>query len=296
MNEAIENNTKELDQKKGSSFKKIVIVFFLLLVIFYLYIRFGEPNRLVTHEYAIVDNNLPYSFHGMKIVHFSDILYGSTINEKNLNKVIDLINKWKPDVLIYTGDLLNENIKLKDTDKSTIKEILARTTAAYKKYAVIGDNDYTDKNTYIEIMESAGFMVLNNKNDLLYYGGNEPLVFMGTTSLLEKEYDVSVANTSIEDISNAYKIWISHEPIIVDELFRYEIKPNLIFTGHTLKGLMKFPFGEYLLNQTGVNSYMENSYETEGTKMYISSGLGTYKYPIRFNNPPSINLYRLYQY
>lgn len=296
MNEEIENSTKEIAPKKGSFFKKIVIVLLLLLIVFYLYIRFGEPNRLVTHEYAIVDNNLPYSFHGLKIVHFSDILYGSTINEKNLNKVVEKINEWKPDVLIYTGDLLNNTVKLNDTDKSTIKEILAKTTATYKKYAVIGDNDYVDKNAYIEIMESSGFMVLNNKNDLLYYGGNEPLVFMGTNSLLEQEYDVTMANTSIEDISNAYKIWIGHEPVIIEELFRSEIKPNLIFTGHTLKGLIKFPFGGYLLNQQGVNSYMEDSYEIDSTKMYISSGLGTYKYPIRFNNPPSINLYRLYQY
>lgn len=293
----LENTLEEKqERKKGNVFKKILIIILLLIVLFYLYIRFGEPNRLIVKEYAIVDNNLPYSFHGMKIVHFSDILYGTTMNEKNLEKVVEQINTLKPDVVLFTGDLFNSSIKLNEESKNRLKEILKNIEATYKKYAVVGDNDYIDKNSFNDIMESAGFFILNNKNDFLYYGGNDPLLFIGTNSLLEKEYDLKTAYTSTEDITSVYKIWLSHEPIILDELEKEDITPNLIFTGHTLNGLIKTPFGGTLLKQQGVNHYLDNIYKEENTNMYISSGLGTYKYNVRFLNPPSINLYRLYQY
>lgn len=292
----LENVEDPKEIKKGSTFKKILIVFLLLIVLFYLYIRFGEPNRLIVKEYAIVDNNLPYSFHGMKIVHFSDILYGTTINEKNLEKVVEQINALKPDIVLFTGDLFNSSIKLNEESKNRLKEILKNIEATYKKYAVVGDNDYIDKNSFNDIMENSGFFILNNKNDFLYYGGNDPLLFIGTNSLLEKEYDIKTAFTSTEDIASVYKIWISHEPIVLDELQKENITPNLIFTGHTLNGLIKTPFGGTLLKQQGVNHYTNDIYKEENNIMYISSGLGTYKYSVRFLNPPSINLYRLYQY
>lgn len=283
-------------QQKGSFFKKILLVFLLIVVLFYLYIRYVEPNRLVVKEYAIVDNNLPYSFHGMKIVHFSDVLYGTTMNEKNLEKVVEQINTLKPDVVLFTGDLFNSSIKLNENAKDKLKDILKNIEATYKKYAVVGDNDYIDKNSFNEIMESAGFFLLNNKNDFLYYKGNDPLLFIGTNSLLEKEYDMETAYTSSEDITSVYKIWLSHEPIILDELQNENKHANLIFTGHTLNGLIKTPFGGTLLRQQGVNHYTDDIYKEENVGMYISSGLGTYKYNVRLFNPPSINLYRLYQY
>lgn len=289
-------NQETKEKKKKNPFKVIAILVVLVGILFYLYIHTVEPNTLVTHEYAIVDNELPYSFHGLKIVHFSDILYGSTMNEKNLEKVVTKINQLRPDILIFTGDLFNSTINLNEETKNKCKEILSGLTATYKKYAVIGDNDYIDKNSYMEIMESADFMILNNKSDLFYYGGNEPILFVGTSSLLERENDIETANKTQEDVSTPYKIWLNHEPVILDELLNHSIKPNLIFAGHTLKGLSYSPFGGTLLKQNGVENYNGVYYEKEGIKMYVSSGLGTYKHSVRFLNPPSITLYRLYQY
>lgn len=282
--------------KKKHYFLKIFFIIILLIIIFlYIYVKKIEPNIITIKEYAIVDNNLPYSFHGMKIVHFSDILYGTTINKNNMSKIIDKINELKPDIVIYTGDLFNSNININESDKILLKENMTKILATYKKYAVIGDNDYINKNDYIDIMKSSGFIVLDNKNDLFYYGGNDPLMFIGTTSVLEKEIDIETADSSIEN-NTYYKIWLNHEPIIVDELKKHNINPNLIFAGHTLNGLIKLPFNSFLLTQDGINNYTNNYYNLDETKMYISNGLGTYKFNVRFNNLPSINLYRLYQY
>ena len=288
--------TSTLQKKTSKIFKKIGLVFVLFFVLFYLYIRFVEPRTFVVREYAIVDNLLPSSFHGLKIVHFSDVLYGSSVNENNLKEIVAKINELKPDVLIFTGDLFNRSIRLNEEEKNKLKEILKPLSATYKKYAIIGDNDFMDKTSYSEIMESADFMILNNKNDALYYKGNDPILFIGTNSLLENEHNRELASTLNEEMSTCYKIWLNHEPEILDKMIDYTVKPNLIFAGHTLNGLVSMPFGGTLFHQEGTSSYIQNYYEKDGIKMYISNGLGTYKYNVRFLNYPSISLYRLYQY
>lgn len=283
------------EPKKRSLLKKVILFLLVLILLFFLYTRFIEPNNIVIHEYAIIDNDLPESFNGIKIVHFSDILYGSTINDNNLNKVIEKINALKPDIVIFTGDLLNKSIKLDTESINKIQEELTKIQATFKKYAVIGDSDYNDLETYKEIMRNSDFLVLENAYDFLYYGGNEPLLFIGTPSLLEQECNILLALKSEENIDAYFKIWLNHEPAILDELLNKGIKPNILFSGHTLGGLINLPFNYSLLNQDGVSQYTANYYKKEDIAMYISNGLGTYKYNVRFLNFPSINLYRLYK-
>lgn len=297
MKEEIVKETEEQEKKgKKHIFRNTILIIFFLCLLFYLYIHFVEPNMLIVKEQAIVDNNLPYSFHGTKIIQFSDILYGTNIEKKNLKKVVEKINHLKPDIVIFTGDLLNSTIKLNEKNKNDLKEILGSIHATFKKYAVMGDNDFSDSNTYFEIMESAEFMILNNKNDFLYYKGNDPIMFIGTSSLLEKEQNIELAMTTTEDTNSIYKIWIHHEPTILAEFTKKDIYPNLIFTGHTLNGLVTLPLYGSILKQEGVKEYTKNYYQIEDSQMYISGGLGTYKVQARFLNFPSINLYRLYQY
>ena len=212
-----------------------------------------------------------------------------------LDKLVNRINELNPDVVLFTGDLISNRIHINEEAENKLKEALSRIHANLKKYAVMGDNDYQDKIQYMNILEGASFTVLNNKNDVLYYGGETPILFIGTTSLLEQEYSLNDATTSMEDISSYYKIWLSHEPILMDHLKEYSIKPNLIFTGHTLGGLVRFPHSTFL-KQEGMEEYTNDFYEESTMKMYINYGIGTYKYNVRFLNPPSISFYRLYQY
>lgn len=284
------------EQKKISTFKKILLFLLFFLVLFFVYIHFIEPNWITVKEYAIVDNALPYSFHGLKIVHFSDILYSSQTKDKTLEKMVEKINALNPDVVVYTGDLISSSLHINEEAENKLKDLLKSIHANLKKYAVIGDTDYQNKIQYMNILESAEFMILNNKNDVLYYEGETPLLFIGTSSLLEHEYSFNDATTSTEDISSYYKIWLNHEPILLDHLEEYTIQPNLLFTGHTLGGLVKLPFHQTLLKQNGTKEYVSDYYEKGSMKLYINNGIGTYKYSVRFLNPPSINFYRLYQY
>lgn len=291
----VNENIEPKEIKRKSPFKMVIFFIVIVLVLFYSYIRFIEPKLLIIKEYAIIDNKIPSSFNGLKIVNFSDIFYGSSINEKSLKNIVAKINDLKPDIVIFNGDLFNNSINLNSESKNVIKDILKDIKATFKKYAVLGDQDYTNKFDFMEIMEYAEFMVLNNKNDFLFYNGNDPIEFIGTTSSLNSEFDLESALNTPNNNEFAYKIWIHHEPIILDTIKEIDNKPNVVFTSHTLKGLINLFDDYYLLKQEGINNYTKDYYEINDTKMYVNSGLGTLKFNVRFLNPPSISLYRLYQ-
>ncbi len=284
---------KENEIVPKKRWKKILLFLILFILGFYLYIRYVEPNWITVQEQAIYDENLPSSFDGLKITHFSDILYGETIDAQNIAKIVAKINELNSDIVLFSGDLFNDTYQLNNQDIEQLKENFKNIHANIKKYAVIGDNDVINKELYLEILEFSNFVVLDNQNDLLYYDGNDPILFVGTSSIKENLLDIEKASARENEPSNQYfTIWLSHEPTILNQ----NITPNIIFAGHTLKGLTTLPFKGFLLNQEEINEFTKNQYKKNNTKMYITSGLGTYKIPIRFLNRPTINFYRLYKH
>lgn len=273
--------------KKIKLWHKIGIFLLFTFVFLSIYTRFLEPKWITIKETPIIDNNLPSSFDGLKIIQFSDILYGSSINQKNIATIISKINSVNPDIVLFTGDLFNDSIALTNQEYEYLRENLQNITAKQKKYAILGDNDIARKQEFLKIMQEANFTVLDNAFDLLFFEGNDPLLFVGTT--YESEWSDVPINPEDE---NKYTIWLNHIPINLEE----NSQANVIFSGHTLNGLIKFPFNHYLLQQNNQNIFLENNFLEQGnTKMYISSGLGTLKYNVRFLNRPTINFYRVYK-
>ena len=95
------------------------------------------------------------------------------------------------------------------------------------------------------------------------------------------------------DTTNFYKIVLTHEPDTIDNFINYN--PDLVFSGHTLGGLIKLPFIKPLFLPENNKKYYEDHYKINNTELYISNGLGTSAITARFNNHPSINFYRLYK-
>jgi uncharacterized protein len=84
--------------------------------------------------------NLPASFDGLKIVHISDIHIGSFSSSEPLEKAVSLINAQKPDVVFFTGDLVNNEARETDGFLSTLRKI----TAPLGVFSTIGNHDYGD--------------------------------------------------------------------------------------------------------------------------------------------------------
>lgn len=274
-------------KEKKISIKKSIIIIILLLTTIILWARFINTKGLNIKEYGIVNKNLPSSFHGLKIVHFSDIQYGQTTNLKDIKKTIKKINSLKPDIVIFTGDLFNKNINPSKKELKDITKELNKINVNLYKYAIIGDADKQNYNDYKNVMENSEFISLNNSNELLYYKGNIPIKIVGITNL--KDLETTFKEEALEP---SFTIALFHKPDYIDKLNEYRI--DLAFSGHSLGGQLKAPFFDGLIKKDGAEKYINDYYKVNKTDFYISNGLGTENIKFRTFNKPAINLYRIY--
>lgn len=282
-----EKNTKH-------TFIVVIGIILILIISVVLYSRYIATKGLKVIENAVVDKDLPKTFNGFKIVQFADIHYGSTTNIEDIKNIVKNINKINPDIVLFTGDLFDKNIKVNDKDITKLKDELAKIDANINKYAVKGDNDYKQITDFETIFKYANFSILDNSNEFIYYKDTTPIKIIGTTSLLKSKIDYEAAFNTFGDENEYFTILISHEPNIIEHIKDYKV--NVLFTSNSLGGLINIPFIGGLIKFEGSDNYIKGYYKVNNTHMYVNTGIGTQKYNYRLFNKPSINLYRLYNY
>lgn len=294
MNESkkeIKINEQLKENKKSKSKKIIKILFFIIfiLIIILLYSRFIGTKGLKVKEYKIVNENFTDNFYGLKIVHITDLHYGNTTNKSDLKKIVDKVNLIKPDIIVFTGDLLDKELNNEELEE--FKSILNNMKSNIKKYAVNGNHD----ENFSEILKETGFTDLNNNYDSLYNSNNSVILFSGINTNDDINDAIKNINNFLSDEQNTnniiYKIMLMHEP---DKILDFDYNNyDLILAGHSHNGQITIPFIGSLYKPNGSKKYYKDYYELEGTKLYISGGIGTSTLKFRLFNKPSINLYRL---
>lgn len=287
LEEQLENEIKDKRIKKFLKIFLIIISIFLILV---LYMHFIGTKGLVVREYKVENNSLPESFHGFKIVQFSDLHYLTTINKKEINKVIDKINQLKPDIVVFTGDLIDSQKEPTEQDLSDLIESLNKIEVTTGMYAIKGNHDYG--NDYFEkVFNETNFKILDNTYELIYYKGNTPILLTGVGSILKNDCDIDQA-FSYSEMDNLYTISLLHEPDVIDNIIsKYQV--DLALAGHSHNGQIRIPGIGALLTVEEGKKYPNEKYIIDDTKLYVSGGLGTSMYEFRFFTRPSINFYRL---
>ena len=275
----MEEDIIETSKKRWPKRLLILITLFSLITI---YIHKIEPSIISTKEYAIKNSNIPSSFNGFKIAHFSDIHFGRTTNEKEVEKVVNKINEMKPDIVIFTGDLLDTYITLSEENKEFQANKLSEISSVLGKYAILGDMDKKQEETFTKIMNKADFMIIK-ENIPIYYKGDIPIYLQGYST--DQEIDTSTLK------EKEYQIVISHEPAIFNKVYE---KANLILAGHSLGGLIRLPFTNGIFKFDNTEGYIYGKYEKENSVLFVSNGIGTENLSVRLFNIPTINLYRLY--
>lgn len=270
------NTREELNKEKEKNIKKdklekikkiifkIILILILIIGLLFIYMNKIETKKLIINEYNIIDNTLPNSFNGIKILHFSDLLYKTTTNLKTLEILKEKINNEKPDIIIFTGDITS-NINLNDNDIKDLNNFFKDIKSKISTYLITGENDnkYTS-----DILLDTNIKLLDNQTDTIYTKENEFIEITNDTNYKENKN---------------YKITIIHN------LDNYENNnSDLILAGHNMRGEI------YLFKPLlGNNKYNDNYYEINNTKAYISNGIGSI-HKLRLLNKPSINIYRLY--
>lgn len=273
---------------------KFFIIFFLLISSTVLYARYVGTSGLITKEYKLESKDINDSFDGIKIVHFSDLHYLRVTNKKKLEEIVEEINLINPDIVFFTGDLIDKDFTITDDDKNDLIEEFNKIKAKYGKYAIIGNHDYVKEIDLLkEIYTNSNFTLMQNNYDIIYGNNNDKLFIGGVDTYSYNEADIDTVMSYFTDNDDiAYKIILTHEPDYADiVLSKYKI--DLILSGHSHNGQINVPYIKNLFLPYGSRKYYENYYRLDNTDLYISSGIGESRINFRLFNKPSINFYRI---
>ena len=166
-----------------SKVKKIIIIvlsIILIITLTILYSRFVATTGLKIKEYKIEDKIFKDNFHGLKIVHISDVHYLRTVKKNELINIVEKTNKLNPDIVVITGDLLDKDMKLNEKSTNTIIEELSKVNATMGKYAITGNHDVVHEE-WESIINNSGFVNLNESYDTIYNTNND-IIFIGGVS------------------------------------------------------------------------------------------------------------------
>lgn len=276
--------------KKFIRFLFFVLLFILLLLI---YGRYVGTDGLITKEYNI-SANIDESFNGLKIVHFSDLHYLRVTKSDKLKQIVEEINLINPDIVFFTGDLIDKDFKLKDKEKDELINLLRNIKSKYGKYVVLGNHDYMkDEDLFKEIYSASNFILLRNEYDIIYGNNNDKIFIGGLDTYSFDKADIKKVMEYFNDNDDInYKIILCHEPDYIDEIVKdYDI--DLMLSGHSHNGQVNIPYIKRLFLPKGSRKYYDNYYKVNNTDLYISSGIGLSKINFRILNKPSINFYRI---
>lgn len=265
---------------------KIIFGIILFIILLLIYMRFICTSGISVREYKVESKKLS-SFYGMKIVHFTDLHYGMTVDEDKLAYLVEKINKTKPDLVLFTGDLVDRNTSITNKISNILIKHLSNINTTYGKYYVKGNHDKINK-SYDKIMESSNFKCLDESYEVIYSSDNKSLFIRGVA------IDQSLNNQAIENINlnnYDYKIFMMHYPDEIDKILKYNF--DLVLSGHSHNGQVRLPIIGKIITPNNAKKYYDPYYKIENTKLYISGGIGNSTINLRFFNKPSFNLYRL---
>ncbi|MDQ0176956.1 metallophosphoesterase [Bacillus chungangensis] len=258
----------------------------------YVYAKYFEPKRLQINKVNIEHHKIPASFNGMKMIQFSDTHLGFQYNLQQLEKHVDLINQMEPDLLFFTGDLMDKPNQYTSIDY--IAPILDRLHAPLGKFAIFGNHDHGGNGTriYEHIMQSSGFQLLNNEAVNIKLLDGEEIVIAGIDDAMLGTPDIPRA---LRDVPHdRFTILLSHAPDLADYAAVHGVDCQL--SGHSHGGQVKIPFFGPLVTVPYAKKYWEGSYDINGTAplfLYVNRGLGTTRMPFRFAAVPEITIFTL---
>ena len=265
----------------------------ILFIVIGLFVFFNYQNNSITiNEIEFKNDNIPDSFKGYKILQISD-LHNKEFG-KEQEKILEKINNINPDIIVFTGDLIDSNNTNVDVAMKLINKVINISPIYY-----ISGNHEAWSTSYNELkskLEDSGVIVLENEKTNLIKGRDTiDIIGLSDTSFINSdllEYAGNVKtekllNTLSENSSN-FKILLSHRPELFDTYSNSSV--DLVFSGHAHGGQFRLPFigGLVAPDQGFFPKLTEGIHTSNNTTMVISRGLGNSIIPIRLFNRPEL--------
>ena len=260
--------------------------------------------RYTVERIQLAFKDLPKSFDGYKIVQISDIHAGSFDSIEQVEKGVEKLNEQEPDLILFTGDLVNSN---KDEVNPYIP-VFSKLKAKDGKFAVLGNHDYygtydiesdQDKNTYwddfMNKYQQMGFNLLNNTNRKIQKKRDEiSLVGVenwGAGRWFPKKGDLDKALP--ED--DSFKVLMSHDPTHWEkQVIDHRKQIHLTLSGHThgFQFGINFPGFKWSPAQYRYKHWL-GLYQEKDQYLYVNRGFGFLGFPGRVGMWPEITVIEL---
>ena len=268
----------------------ILIIIFIILI----YARFIGPLGLKTKEISYNKEYISESYDGLKIVHYSDIHYKKIITKKTVRQLVSEINKIKPDIVLFTGDLLDSSTNITNKDITFLINELSKIESTYGNFAILGDNDYLKTDTIKNIYIQSNFNLLDNSYSIIHNENNDQIFIGGVSTFNYEEADIDKTMEYFKNNPDInFKIIMIHEGDYVDTILEKYNNINIIVAGNSINGSINIPILKRLLLPNGSKKYYKPHYKVHNTDIYISNGIGLNNLNFRLFNHPSINFYRI---
>ncbi|MDO4763022.1 MAG: metallophosphoesterase [Flavobacteriaceae bacterium] len=249
--------------------------------------------------------NLPKSFEGYTIVQISDVHSGSFNNPSKLQHAIDLINEQNADLVLFTGDMVNNYAE----EFEPFIPLFSQIKAKDGKFSVLGNHDYGIYARWDNILEKhqnvpklikfqkeAGFEVLRNEHRVLEKNG-ETIYLLGVENWGEPPFpqfgDLDKASKGLPE--DTIKILMSHDPTHFDRIVKHHpANIQLTLSGHTHG--MQFGIDLKNVKWSPVQyrySKWADLYKSNGKYLYINRGFGVLGFHGRVGIYPEITLIEL---
>ncbi|RLD29958.1 MAG: metallophosphoesterase [Bacteroidetes bacterium] len=264
----------------------------------------GKYNFKVL-KYTLHFEDLPEAFDGYKITQISDIHSGSFDNKKKIEYAVDLVNEQQSDVILFTGDMVNN----KATEMSQWKSVFSKLEAKDGMFSILGNHDYGDYvswkseeekkqnlNDLVEIQREIGFDVLMNESRFLEKEGQR-IAIIGVENWgkgFKQKGDLNKAASNID--AKDFKILMTHDPThweeeVIEDDYHY----HLTLSGHThgmqfgieIPGWIKWSPIKWRYK------YWAGIYKEKRQYININRGLGFLAYPGRVGIWPEITVIEL---
>ena len=257
----------------------------------YYYSKEIEPSSLHIQKETIQSAKLTNAFHNKKIVQFSDTHLGFNYTVKDLKKLVKQINELAPDIIVFTGDLIDDPKQVNDTEEKKIIQALQPLHAPKGKYWIYGNHDHGGYGTekVFDIMTQAEFILLQNSHTVIEEN-NEKLIIAGIDDLMLGKPNLSAAlHQTNQDI---FTILLAHEPDFADQAVKHAVDVQL--SGHSHGGQIRLPIVGHIYSPAFAEKYVLGKYTLKDKlQLFVNGGIGTTRVPYRLFCKPEIHEYTL---
>jgi uncharacterized protein len=265
---------------------------------------FSNQYKYQVKKIKIAFDNLPASFKGLRIVHISDVHSGSFMDKKAVQHGVDLIMEQQADLILFTGDLVND----KATEMKDYMDVFNQLKAPLGVFSTLGNHDYGDyvkwpiegvskEQNLINLQKvhaDLGWKLLMNEHVALEKNGEQIALLgienWGAKARFPKYGKMDLAHAGTEKYP--FKILLSHDPSHWDAQVKKDYADiDLMLSGHThgmqfgieIPGFKWSPI-QYIYKQWG------GLYEDAKQKLYVNRGFGFLGYPGRVGVLPEITV------